>query len=106
MVDEFVIPGVTCMGRGHRPYAPPEVGGRRCRQPGQVRKEAATTISCRVVGFHRMNCRVQRSSTQRQRMPASVWAQPDTTDVTDLLRDGFPPKISWIPAFAGMTGSG
>src|SRR5690349_17885078 len=34
------------------PYAPPEVGGRRCRQPGQVRKEAATTISCRVVGFH------------------------------------------------------
>src|SRR3954469_10512378 len=34
------------------PYARPEVGGRRCRQPGQVRKEAATTISCRVVGFH------------------------------------------------------
>jgi DNA polymerase-3 subunit gamma/tau len=26
-----------------------ESGGRRCRQPGQVRKEAATTISCRVV---------------------------------------------------------
>jgi ferredoxin len=23
-----------------------------CRQPGQIRKEAATTISCRVVGFH------------------------------------------------------
>src|SRR5215472_8924357 len=35
------------------PYAGTEVGGRRCRQPGQVRKEAATTISCRVVGFHR-----------------------------------------------------
>src|SRR4051794_13918839 len=34
------------------PYARAEVGGRRCRQPGQVRKEAATTISCRVVGFH------------------------------------------------------
>src|SRR3954453_155346 len=41
------------MGDGHRPYAGTEVGGRRCRQPGQVRKEAATTISCRVVGFHR-----------------------------------------------------
>ena len=35
-----------------RPYARAEVGGRRCRQPGQIRKEAATTISCRVVGFH------------------------------------------------------
>src|ERR1044071_2462729 len=38
------------------PYARSEVGGRRCRQPGQVRKEAATTISCRVVGFHRSPC--------------------------------------------------
>ena len=35
------------------PIWPAEVGGRRCRQPGQIRKEAATTISCRVVGFHR-----------------------------------------------------
>src|SRR5205085_9376135 len=42
----------TCTANRHRPYARSEVGGRRCRQPGQVRKEAATTISCRVVGFH------------------------------------------------------
>src|SRR5947208_11999801 len=47
----------TCARGNHRPYARPEVGGRRCRQPGQVRKEAATTISCRVVGFHRSPCR-------------------------------------------------
>src|SRR6185503_14144339 len=40
--------------RALQPYARAEVGGRRCRQPGQVRKEAATTISCRVVGFHRL----------------------------------------------------
>ena len=40
------------MTGGVPPYAREEVGGRRCRQPGQVRKEAATTISCRVVGFH------------------------------------------------------
>src|SRR6478672_3071621 len=46
------MPGLTCMSGGLPPYAPAEVGGRRCRQPGQVRKEAATTISCRVVGFH------------------------------------------------------
>src|SRR4051812_32558331 len=58
MADEIVRPvASTCMGEGHRPYARPEVGGRRCRQPGQVRKEAATTISCRVVGFHRSQCR-------------------------------------------------
>src|SRR6478609_806414 len=46
------MPGLTCMSGGLPPYARAEVGGRRCRQPGQVRKEAATTISCRVVGFH------------------------------------------------------
>jgi len=43
----------TCTSASVPPYARAEVGGRRCRQPGQVRKEAATTISCRVVGFHR-----------------------------------------------------
>src|SRR6478672_7667360 len=47
------MPSQTCALAGLHPYARPEVGGRRCRQPGQVRKEAATTISCRVVGFHR-----------------------------------------------------
>src|SRR3954467_4006525 len=43
----------SCVHLARPPYAPSEVGGRSCRQPGQVRKEAATTISCRVVGFHR-----------------------------------------------------
>jgi hypothetical protein len=43
---------LTCGQVDARPYRAAEVGGRRCRQPGQVRKEAATTISCRVVGFH------------------------------------------------------
>src|SRR3954463_2915606 len=47
----------TCARSGLSPYARSEVGGRRCRQPGQVRKEAATTISCRVVGFHRSHWR-------------------------------------------------
>src|SRR6476661_2768257 len=46
------MPSQTCALAGLNPYARAEVGGRRCRQPGQVRKEAATTISCRVVGFH------------------------------------------------------
>jgi len=44
--------GQSCACTRLPPYARSEVGGRRCRQPGQVRKEAATTISCRVVGFH------------------------------------------------------
>src|SRR5690349_14926509 len=38
-----------CEPKPHRPYARRESGGRRCRQPGQIRKEAATTISHRVV---------------------------------------------------------
>src|SRR5213080_5544160 len=42
----------TCTCTLVPPYAQAEVGGRRCRQPGQIRKEAATTISCRVAGFH------------------------------------------------------
>ena len=33
----------------HQPYARRESGGRSSRQPGQIRKEAATTISFRVV---------------------------------------------------------
>src|SRR3954470_16461549 len=57
MADEIVGRSPSaCMGERHCPYARAEVGGRRCRQPGQVRKEAATTISCRVVGFHRSQC--------------------------------------------------
>src|SRR3954470_13672524 len=47
----------SCVHLARPPYAPSEVGGRSCRQPGQVRKEAATTISCRVVGFHRSQWR-------------------------------------------------
>ena len=39
-------------GEGRLTICAAEVGGRRCRQPGQIRKEAATTISFRVVGFH------------------------------------------------------
>src|SRR6476620_4554038 len=82
------MPGLTCMSGGLPPYARAEVGGRRCRQPGQVRKEAATTISCRVVGFHRMSCRVQPGSTKSQRMPASLRLKGDRTDGADLLPAG------------------
>src|SRR5947209_18617007 len=57
------------MAAGHRPYARAEVGGRRCRQPGQVRKEAATTISCRVVGFHLRKTLAQRGSQWRVSVP-------------------------------------
>jgi len=72
----------TCVAALPRPYARPEVGGRRCRQPGQVRKEAATTISCRVVGFHHPKHRAQRrdcsaiaSSAQRCWGAASLRAK-------------------------------
>src|SRR5436189_6366421 len=58
---EWPMKEAGCHFRKPPPYAAPEVGGRRCRQPGQVRKEAATTISCRVVGFHLPKFRAQRS---------------------------------------------
>ena len=48
--DAMVQTLANAIERGHLlPYTPRESGGRGCRQPGQVRKEAATTISSRVV---------------------------------------------------------
>src|SRR3954453_10306333 len=52
----------TCTCTLVPPYARAEVGGRHCRQPGQVRKEAATTISCRVVGFHLLDTAASTSA--------------------------------------------
>ena len=40
---------IACGEGSNRPYARRESGGRRSRQPGQIRKEAAVTSQLRVV---------------------------------------------------------
>ena len=78
--------GALICGRSRRPYAPRESGGRRSRQPGQVRKEAAVTISLRVVPAPTSPsptaCRARRAGASRSR-----------------------PRVPLMPAAAGMSGA-